>query len=1148
VCAHAEATKEIYGDGGLYAVPPTVYTNLQIFGGSAGTTNLNTSGISGTPEGKTVISQTVPATLASYWGIINTNTPGSQTVVNKDYSEYLGGSLRFWLRSTSAIQVKIQYSGVTPDPLVNIPSTGDVWQEQVIPLSSLGASAARLAIVRMPFIFVDNGTAVDHTVYIDHIRWTKPVSSLIITPATVQVNQGKSREFTVEGRDANNELVLVYPQFTSPLGTFIPTSGKAQAVILNVTSAADGLVTASADGKSISANVDVTAASLVSQFGILSEKFTGVQLGDDNPLKNSELFLFSENNGDPNTQPQMSNVTGGAPEGSQYSKIIFRQKTLTTQFQGLAVQWGVGTNPTTPVIDMSNYYNGSLRFWFKGPSSSTQLRDKLTIAVRSANVDAGKEISSVLLKDYVTFNDQWQAVVIPMSVFAQGRPYADLSRMKVLFTMSVAGTLSTATESLRTVYIDKVRWDTETPGALASIQITAASPASTMPVGVINQFTANGLDAAGRSIDVYPTWNFASTSLGTFVPTQGPVTFLRAVNSPASGTIRATAGTTVGTLAGAVVNTSFPGIWNIATDNGVGGELQVFTGQEGSETGALVESVSDGAGASGDANDYLRTTYALDNLNPPTNDSFAAWGITTGGLPLQHFNTGFLRFYVRSPRNLEISMRSQNVDPDLNHAKVTLQELGVTLSPSGTGAWQQVLLPISIFLQREPQLNMSEIVNLFVIGSNSGLIGEISDIFDVDRVEYLSTAVLPNLPPTVNVGPDQTLIMGSIVGNGVVDGGDYLVWQRNFGKTPSDFDWYAPADMNGNGEVDAADFVLWRDHYGRNCGTPGCDVADIDRPSASTQFNSSVSDDGKPNPPASLTLTWSVIAGNANAVVFSDIHDPFATVYFNETGDFGLKLSVSDGQFTSADTVAITVQAAGAGAATAALLSASVQEDFTITTPAKSEVRVVTDNQGLIQVETAGSDVSSNFARLKIAYKNDKIDYVHAVTAASAAGGGSNQSGMVTRQDKEGFDRETELLARAFSVVMPHASNNQQTVIRSIMNSLGVNIDARLGAPKSDDQFTVKAPARGTFFRPGRGEQGKIEFAIPLDSFVRVTIYDRMGQVVKTLAATSMAASPLHTEIWDGRDDGGAVVSPGSYLVICDIGGEIVKVKAVVSK
>jgi hypothetical protein len=283
-------------------------------------------------------------------------------------------------------------------------------------------------------------------------------------------------------------------------------------------------------------------------------------------------------------------------------------------------------------------------------------------------------------------------------------------------------------------------------------------------------------------------------------------------------------------------------------------------------------------------------------------------------------------------------------------------------------------------------------------------------------------------------------------------------------------------------------------------------------------------------------------------VVFSDIHDPFATVYFNETGDFGLKLSVSDGQFTSADTVAITVQAAGAGAATAALLSASVQEDFTITTPAKSEVRVVTDNQGLIQVETAGSDVSSNFARLKIAYKNDKIDYVHAVTAASAAGGGSNQSGMVTRQDKEGFDRETELLARAFSVVMPHASNNQQTVIRSIMNSLGVNIDARLGAPKSDDQFTVKAPARGTFFRPGRGEQGKIEFAIPLDSFVRVTIYDRMGQVVKTLAATSMAASPLHTEIWDGRDDGGAVVSPGSYLVICDIGGEIVKVKAVVSK
>jgi hypothetical protein len=572
----------------------------------------------------------------------------------------------------------------------------------------------------------------------------------------------------------------------------------------------------------------------------------------------------------------------------------------------------------------------------------------------------------------------------------------------------------------------------------------------------------------------------------------------------------------------------------------------VFTGLEGSETGALVEGVT-GGGAPNDTNDYLVTTYALDNLNPPANDSFAAWGVVTGQLPLAHFNTGFLRFFVRSPRDLEIAIASTDVDVDNNHAKVLLSELGVPFGPIGAGAWQQVLIPLSVFKQREPLLDLAELTTLFVIGSNSGLAGEISDQFDVDRVEYLSTTALPNIPPSVNVGPDQILNMGTTVGNGQVDGNDYLVWQRNFGNTPASPNWYAPADINGNGTVDATDYTLWRNYFGVSCGTPGCNPADIDQPSALTQFNSSVSDDGKPNPPATLTLTWSVIDGNAGAVVFSDIHDPFATVYFKETGTFGLKLSAFDGQFTSFDTLSVTVNPAGAGAGALAASAASVQSDFTITTPAKSEVHVVTDDAGLAKVDTAGTDVSSDFARLSIAYQNDKITYTHKVTPASAQAGGADQTGFASRSDASAFGRETELLARAFELVLPYASNDQEAVIRKIMNDMGVNLAARPSPATRDNGGVEKAASRGTFFRPSSGEQGQIEFAIPSDCFVSIVIYDRSGQLVRTLVNTSMAASPKHVELWNGKDDSGNLVYPGTYLVDCQIGGEKIKLKAVVS-
>ncbi len=76
--------------------------------------------------------------------------------------------------------------------------------------------------------------------------------------------------------------------------------------------------------------------------------------------------------------------------------------------------------------------------------------------------------------------------------------------------------------------------------------------------------------------------------------------------------------------------------------------------------------------------------------------------------------------------------------------------------------------------------------------------------------------------------------------------------------------------------------------------------------SGTIQLSGSVSDDGKPNPPGAVTQTWSKVSGpgtvtfNPSATVLS----PTAT--FSALGVYELKLTASDGQFSSSDTVTIT--------------------------------------------------------------------------------------------------------------------------------------------------------------------------------------------------------------------------------------------------
>src|SRR5262249_40948356 len=78
---------------------------------------------------------------------------------------------------------------------------------------------------------------------------------------------------------------------------------------------------------------------------------------------------------------------------------------------------------------------------------------------------------------------------------------------------------------------------------------------------------------------------------------------------------------------------------------------------------------------------------------------------------------------------------------------------------------------------------------------------------------------------------------------------------------------------------------------------------------ASANLDGTVTDDGKPTPPA-LTTTWSKVSGRGT-VTFQNANAVDTQASFSAAGTYVLQLSASDGQLSASDPVQITVQAAG---------------------------------------------------------------------------------------------------------------------------------------------------------------------------------------------------------------------------------------------
>ena len=80
---------------------------------------------------------------------------------------------------------------------------------------------------------------------------------------------------------------------------------------------------------------------------------------------------------------------------------------------------------------------------------------------------------------------------------------------------------------------------------------------------------------------------------------------------------------------------------------------------------------------------------------------------------------------------------------------------------------------------------------------------------------------------------------------------------------------------------------------------------------SNANLDGTISDDGLPNPPATVTTTWSKVSGLGN-VTFGNINTIDTTANFSLAGTYVLRLTATDGALTTTDDIQIIMNAAPA--------------------------------------------------------------------------------------------------------------------------------------------------------------------------------------------------------------------------------------------
>ena len=94
----------------------------------------------------------------------------------------------------------------------------------------------------------------------------------------------------------------------------------------------------------------------------------------------------------------------------------------------------------------------------------------------------------------------------------------------------------------------------------------------------------------------------------------------------------------------------------------------------------------------------------------------------------------------------------------------------------------------------------------------------------------------------------------------------------------------------------------------------------------SAALSGTATDDGLPNPPATVTVTWSQVSG-PGTTTFGNANSSATTATFTTAGVYVLRLTASDSVLSATDDIQITVNPAGGSSATLNVSIAAVSDD-----------------------------------------------------------------------------------------------------------------------------------------------------------------------------------------------------------------------------
>ncbi|MCB4756095.1 MAG: C25 family cysteine peptidase [Elusimicrobia bacterium] len=348
-----------------------------------------------------------------------------------------------------------------------------------------------------------------------------------------------------------------------------------------------------------------------------------------------------------------------------------------------------------------------------------------------------------------------------------------------------------------------------------------------------------------------------------------------------------------------------------------------------------------------------------------------------------------------------------------------------------------------------------------------------------------------------------------------------------------------------------------------------------------------VIDDGLPNPPSTITSSWSQLSG-PGTVTFQDASLPTTTVQFSSTGTYVLQLTASDSVLSGSATVTIIVASdvttnqpplvsAGANQTidlfAAASLSGSASDDglpnppgrlTTAWTKATGPGTVAFADASALATTATFSAPGVYTLRLtatdsQFASSNDLTITVTVNNQAPAVDAGNNiiltfpdPAPLIGSVSDDGLPNPPRHLTIAWTkvsgpgaVMFDPPASLSTTASFSEPGVYLLRLSANDGALASQDDLQVtvderrmtgEGPAGINVIHPSISSEIEINFELEEPMHVTIQIYGRDGLVRALVDADTPAGS--HRAIWDGRNGQGERVASGIYRVILNLGGK----------